>query len=299
MLGSQDALRPKKLLITGASGFLGWHLCSEAQSDWQVFGVTYTHDIKVSGCSMVSVDLRDFASLKQLMQAIQPDAVIHAAAQARPHVCQAQPQATFSINVEASWLLAALCADQNIPLLLISTDLVFDGQHPPYSETDAVSPINRYGEQKVMAEQGMVERYPQTLICRMPLMFGVVPHAPSFMQSLIQKLQAGQPLPLFEDEFRTPVSGFDAARGVLMALGKGKGYIHLGGPDRMSRYEFGQHLVNTLGFPISRLQGCLQADVDCSAPRPADVSLDSSLAFSLGYAPQSVAQALSCLLAVT
>lgn len=241
---------------------------------------------------MVTVDLRDFASLKQVLQTVQPDAVIHAAAQARPHVCQAEPQTTYAINVEASWTLANLCGESQIPLLFVSTDLVFDGQDPPYLESDPVSPISTYGEQKVRAEQGMIERYPATVIARMPLMFGATPHAASFIQPMIQNLAAGKALQLFEDEFRTPVSGLDAARGILLALAKGEGYVHLGGKERLSRYEMGQQLVDYLGYPPTLLAGCSQTDVSLSAPRPADVSLDSSLAYSLGYAPNLFGQAL-------
>ncbi len=224
---------------------------------------------------------------------MQPDAVIHAAAQARPHICQTEPQATFAINVEASWNLAGLCADQHIPLVFVSTDLVFDGLSPPYSESDPVSPANHYGEQKVAAERGMRDRYPQVTIGRLPLMFGVVPHAPSFIQPMIQNLQSGKPLQLFKDEFRTPVSGADAARGLLLTLKMRRCVLHLGGPARLSRYEIGQALVRILGFSDSLLAGCFQKDIELTTPRPADVSLDSSSAFSLGYAPHSVSQALS------
>lgn len=241
---------------------------------------------------MVSLDLRDYASLKQMLQTVQPDAVIHTAAQARPHICQAEPQSTFAINVEASLNLAGLCADKQISLLFVSTDLVFDGLHPPYAESDPVSPINIYGEQKVAAEQGMVERYPRTMVGRMPLMYGVVPHAPSFLQPLVQNLQKGQSLQLFQDEFRTPVSGTDAAQGLLLMLEQDKRCLHLGGPEHLSRYQIGQHLVKILGFSDERLTGCLQADTALSTPRPADVSLDSSQAYALGFAPHLLTQEL-------
>lgn len=296
MLSPNGSTSPPKLLVTGASGFLGWYLCQVAQVNWQVYGTTYSHTVEIPGCSMVTVDLRDYDRLKQMWQAVQPDAVLHAAAQARPHVCQAEPQTTHAINVEASWTLADLCGEAQIPLLFVSTDLVFDGQDPPYQESDPVSPINTYGEQKVKAEQGMLARYPSTVIARMPLMFGAAPHAASFIQPMIQNLQVGQALQLFEDEFRTPVSGLDAARGILLALAKGEGYVHLGGKERLSRYEMGQQLADCLGYPPSLLAGCSQQDVSLSTPRPADVSLDSSLAFSLGYQPNVFSQELRHLL---
>lgn len=296
MLSSTDLTPSQKLLVTGASGCLGWYLCQVAQANWQVFGTVYSHAVQVPGCVMTPLDLRDFTRVKQVLQTVQPDAVIHAAAQARPHLCQTDPQSTFAINVEASWNLAGLCADQQIPLVFVSTDLVFDGLHPPYAESDPVSPINRYGEQKVAAEQGMRDRNPHVMIGRMPLMLGRVPYAPSFIQPMIQHLHSGKPLQLFKDEFRTPVSGVDAARGLLLVLKNGTGYLHLGGPARLSRYQIGQELVRTLGFSDSLLAGCSQKDVALTTPRPADVSLDSSLAFSLGYAPHPVSQALNQLL---
>jgi dTDP-4-dehydrorhamnose reductase len=165
---------------------------------------------------------------------------------------------------------------------------VFDGHHAPYRETDPVAPINLYGEHKVMAEAGMRSRCPQTTICRLPLMYGTSPYAPSFLQGFLQKLQAGEPLQLFTDEFRTPASGLSVARGILLALGSGVEYLHLGGPERLSRYAFGQLLVEILGLPETLLQPCLQADVHMPAARPGDVALDSTLAFGLGYHPSAI-----------
>lgn len=37
----------KKLLITGASGFLGWHLCQAAQQEWEVYGTYCSHELSV------------------------------------------------------------------------------------------------------------------------------------------------------------------------------------------------------------------------------------------------------------
>ena len=137
----------------------------------------------------------------------------------------------------------------SIPYVFTSTDLVFDGLNPPYKETDPVSPVNLYGEQKVMAERGILVRYPVAAICRMPLMFGVAtPPATSFMQPFMQTLREGKELSLFTDEFRTPVSGKTAAQGLLLALAI-SGIIHLGGKERVSRYDFGRLLIEVLQLP--------------------------------------------------
>lgn len=273
----------KKLLVTGSSGFLGWNLCQIAQQEWEVYGTYFSKTVDISGVKLIKTDLRNFQELKQLFEEIQPNAVIHTAAQSNPNFCQKNPEESSLINVTTSLNIAGICSDYSIPCAFTSTDLVFNGLNPPYRETDPVSPISIYGEQKVMAERGMLERYPKTAICRMPLMFGIAPiGASSFIQPFIKTLREGKELSLFTDEFRTPVSGNTAATGLLLALEKVEGIIHLGGKERISRYYFGCLMADTLELPKENLKGCLQKDVPMAAPRPSDVSLDSAKAFSLG-----------------
>jgi dTDP-4-dehydrorhamnose reductase len=280
----------KKLLVTGASGFLGWNLCHQARSNWQVYGTYQTNPVEITQINFYKLNLLDFGSLQQLFSQIKPDAVIHTAAASKPNFCQLNPDLSYEINVNASVNIARLCAQNNIPCVFTSTDLVFDGKNPPYSENDAVSPISYYGEQKVAAEQKMLEIYPDTAICRMPLMFGIPsPVAASFIQGFIANLQQGKELTLFTDEIRTPVSGGTAASGLLLALEKRvKGILHLGGIERISRYNFGLLLAEVLGLSIDLIKPCLQQDVFMPAPRSPDTSLDSSKAFSLGYSPLSI-----------
>jgi dTDP-4-dehydrorhamnose reductase len=284
----------KKLLITGASGFLGWHLCQIAkQQKWEVFGTYAHHFLKIPDVKILKVDLTAYQELKEIFDKIKPDAVIHTAAQSQPNYCQLHPQESYTINVTATCDIARLCADHFLPFAFTSTDLVFDGLKPPYKETDEVAPVNIYGEQKVKAEIEILKVYPQATICRMPLMFGKeTPTAKSFIQGFIQTLKEGKELSLFRDEFRTPVSANTAAKGILLALEKVNGIIHLGGKEKISRYDFGKILVEVMQLSDDKLKSCLQADVKMAAPRPKDVSLDSSKAFSLGYQPLSVREEL-------
>ncbi|MGD1871983.1 MAG: SDR family oxidoreductase [Mastigocoleus sp.] len=296
----------KKLLITGASGFLGWHLCQLASKDWEVYGTYFSHEINIPGVKTLKVNLGDFSQLQGMFDNLTPDAVIHTAAVSKPNFCQTHSQESYAINVEVSCNIAGLCADKIIPCIFTSTDLVFDGLNAPYKETDPVSPVNIYGEHKVLAENGMLERYPQTVICRMPLMFGnATPTASSFLQPFLEKLQSGEKINLFTDELRTPVSGVTAAKGLLLVLNlvlnsvlnsvQNKGIsniIHLGGKEKRSRYEFGLLLAEIFNISPSLINPCLQQDVKMAAPRPHDVSMDSSKAFDLGYSPLSLHEEL-------
>ncbi|MBF2063100.1 MAG: NAD(P)-dependent oxidoreductase [Calothrix sp. C42_A2020_038] len=290
----------KKLLITGASGFLGWHIIQAGCKDYEVYGTYNSHALEVNGASLFKANLSDFQELKQIFTTIKPDAVIHTAALSQPNYCQNHPEESHAINVIASANIAGLCADYSIPCAFTSTDLVFDGKNAPYKETDTVKPVNLYGEQKVLAEQAMLERYEYTVVCRMPLMFGTAtPTAKSFMQGFIQTLQEGKELKLFTDEFRTPISGTTAAQGLLLMIEKKyHGIIHLGGKERISRYDFGKLMVEVFKLPDTNLKSCQQKDVIMSAPRPADVSFDSTKAFSLGYKPLLVKEELEAITSV-
>lgn len=286
----------KKLLVTGASGFLGWNICRVAASQWEVYGTYNSKAVEIPGVNIIQLDVANFQALKIVIEQIKPTAIIHAAAQSKPNYCELNPDETYPINVTASVNLAGLCADYSISCAFTSTDLVFNGLNPPYKETDPVSPVSIYGEQKVAAERGMLERNPNIAVCRMPLMFGKAsPHAGSFIQGFIQGLKAGKELKLFTDEYRTSVSATTAAKGLLLAVEKARGILHLGGKERMSRYDFGRLMAEIFELPIEKIKPCLQQDVQMPASRPPDVSLDSSKAFKLGYQPLLMREELEAL----
>ena len=276
----------KKLLVTGASGFLGWNICREAKENWEVHGTVFSNPVKVRGVNIVRIDLTDFKAFKKVFNEIGPDAVIHTAAATSPNYCQKHPAESKKINIDAAVNLAGLCADRKIPFVFTSTDLVFDGLNAPYREEDLVCPVNIYGEQKVMAEEGILKRYPSAAVCRLPLMFGdPATDASGFFRSMIKAIKEGDELRLFVDEFRTPVSGQTAARGLLLALEKAVGLLHLGGKERISRFNFGLLMMDVLNVSEARLVRCSQKEMKMSAPRAPDISLDSSKAFALGYDP--------------
>lgn len=284
----------QKLLITGASGFLGYHLCQMAKLKYQVYGTYFHHFVDIPNVNLYQLDLTNKSELKILFQTLKPDAIIHTAAASKPNFCQNYPQESHLINVQASINIAQLCAEKNIPCVFTSTDLVFDGLNPPYHENSTVSPVCIYGEHKAIAEQKMLSIYPKIAIGRMPLMFGKeTPCANSFMQPFLKKIKAGEELSLFSDEFRTPVSANTAAQGLLLILeNQVSGVIHLGGKERISRYNFGLLMAEIFNLSTSKIKPCLQKDIVMAAPRSPDVSMDSSYAFSLGYKTLTIKEEL-------
>ena len=288
----------KTLLITGASSFCGLYALQKSTCRF------LAHKSQFSGHSTVIpqhpaststiIDLCDTALLTGLLKEIKPDGIIHAAAMSQPNDCQTYPDKSHRINVDTTITLARWCADSRASFAFTSSDLVFDGEHAPYRETDAPKPKSVYGLQKLEAEQGILSVYPDAAVCRMPLMFGVNgPAGKSSISLWRETLLAGKSLKLFTDEYRTPVDSESASDGLLLALQKVHGLIHLGGREHISRYDFGVLVAARLGFSTDLCIPVLQKDVIMPAPRPRDVSLDSSNAFGLGYNPLSIKDALA------
>ncbi len=290
-----------KLLITGASGFLGTWLADLALANWQVYG-THRHPLGADlgaglpGLTWMQADLADAEAVAELLDRLQPDGIAHLAAQANTTICQQDPEGTYGINVRIPEAIARECRDRQIPLLFTSTGMVFGGDRPPYAETDPVNPLNVYAQQKVEAEQRVLAVYPQAIVARLPLMFSLTPSrlgtvAPrNFMANLDEALRQRQPVQLFTDEIRSPVSAAVAAAGLRLALdwartGRHRGLVHLGGRSPVSRYDLGVLLAQVRGYATDVIQPCRQSEVILPALRPQNVTLDSTLAFSLGYDP--------------
>jgi dTDP-4-dehydrorhamnose reductase len=276
-----------KIAVSGAGGFLGWNICRVAiDQSLDITGIVHNNQVNLQGCAMERCDLTDPDATEKLIDKIRPDYFIHCAAASDPNFCQQNQELAEKINVASPSYIASLCARKHIAFSFTSTDLVFDGTDAPYSEDAAVKPLSVYGKQKAAAEQAILHENSAALICRMPLMYGAAPQGVKrFLQQWIDQLRNGTSLSLFTDEFRTPVSAADAARGLLMFTGNADGIVHLGGKERISRYDFGLILAELMGVSPDLITGCKQSDIKMAAPRPADVSLNSTKAFSMGFSP--------------
>ncbi len=286
----------KRLLVTGASGFLGWNICSVAHKLWDVFGVVYSNQLEISGINIKVLDLTDFSSLKQLFIDVEPDAVIHAAAGANTGYCQTKQKESQKINVDASINIAGLCMERSIPLVFISTDMVFDGLNAPYKEEDPVCPVNVYGEQKVLAEKEMIKRCPEMTICRTSIMFGSHPEqSKNWFQKNVESMRMCRDVQLFVDEYRTFLSVRKAVSGLLLAIGSVGGILHLSGDERISRYDFARIVTKVFHINNAKLIPCYLREVPVAAPRAKDLSMDNNKAKTLGFNPSSIEKELEVL----
>ena len=286
----------KKLLVTGISGFLGSHLAKNHPKSWQIIG-TYAHNAsQFPGVECLQLDLEKQDSVIDLIQVSKPDAVFHFAALSNANYCEQNPAASYNINVAASKLLAKTCHSLSIPFLFTSTDLIFDGQYAPYKETDIPQPVNVYGRHKLEAERSILNIYPTAIIARLPLLYGLVPERKNFFEQWIETLKKGAMINAFSDEYRSIADADSVIEGLFLLMdSSAKGIWHLGGKERISRYDFAMKMAAAFQLPTTQINETLQSNIDLVAARPADVSLDSSRAFALGYNPSMLEDALAAI----
>ncbi|MEM7200107.1 MAG: sugar nucleotide-binding protein [Planctomycetota bacterium] len=248
------------VLLTGAGGFLGRYLLDELR----------TQGVRVHTAGRqsadVALDLGEPGAVAAAVAAAPADVVLNCGALSSIGACARDPRLALAVNAEA---VAAFC--QAAPRVVqLSTDLVFGGDDAPYAESSAPAPRNEYGRSKAAAEAPVVAA--GGLVLRLPLLFGRSFDGVRGATDMIRGAGGGS-LSLFTNEFRTPLHAADAARAVVeLLLAERAGIVHLPGPERVSRYEFGVRFARRVGLPLERLAPSVSSD----PLRPRDVSMTGS-----------------------
>ncbi len=247
------------------------------------------------GAHWIQGDLIDASLPHQLIRDIRPDAIIHNAALSKPEECDDNPDLANEINIEATDRLATVSDQTSTRFIFLSTDMVFDGNHPPYTESSLPNPIHRYGITKVTAERRIANRSDKHAIVRSSVIFG--PQGifnSNFAMHLIDHWQLGEPTNVFVDQFRNHVS----VKWLCQALyelteSAFSGILHLGGGESTSRAEFAHCLAKRLNYPDQLLTETSLVG-KLLAPRPRDLTFDVQLARSvLKTSPLTLAQGIA------
>jgi dTDP-4-dehydrorhamnose reductase len=266
------------ILITGASGQLGGYLLRELKgSGAQITAWSHNRVGELFGFPLHPVDLGQRDAVIAAFRLTQPHAVLHLAAYSAVADCYRNPELARRINADGTALLAELATAAGARFAYVSTDMVFDGTKGHYREEDSAQSLSVYGRSKKAGETAVLAA-PRGLVARLSLMFGpTLIGRPYFFDQQLRRMQEGQKVTWFEDEWRSPLS-LEAAAKALLTLVRSDvtGLLHIGGPERMSRLQMGQRLA-----AINRLDPALvvpikQASVATPEPRPRDLSLDST-----------------------
>jgi dTDP-4-dehydrorhamnose reductase len=250
--------------ITGAGGLIGNYLLQTAPK--------FSETTQVVGLTRAQLDVTDFNSVRREFRCQQPRLLIHCAALSKSPECQGNPGLARRLNVEVTALLAELAA--NIPMVFLSSDLVFDGRAGNYDEVAPVNPLSVYAETKVAAERVVLHNSKHTVV-RTSLNGGNSPAGNrGFNEEMRRAWQAGQTLRLFTDEFRSPIPAQATARAIWELAGrKQPGLYHVAGSERLSRWQMGQLLAGRWQQLNPKIEPASLREYQ-GAPRPPDCSLN-------------------------
>jgi len=279
-----------RVLVTGAGGLLGGRLAGLLSRRCQVVAAHHTSPTP-TGLSTVGLDLLSPAAIEAALRESRAGAVVHCAALADVDRCEAEPELAESLNIRASETLAGLCREGGLRLVALSTDLVLSGDRALCAETEPPAPLMTYGRTKLLGEQATLDRAPGSAVVRIALVHGRgFARRATASESIAWSLRSGRRLRLFTDQYRTPIDPESIANALLALLaGNAAGVFHLGGPERLSRYQLGLRVADCLELPTSSIEPVSQAEHPLQPPRPADVSLDSSRARrELNFTPRPI-----------
>ena len=269
-----------RVLVTGASGQLGQYLVHELvrrgvePKAWsgQTLG-------EVAGVRLEAVSLADSGQLRAALEELQPSVIIHAGAMSAADDVRRNPALGRTINTDATMVLADWAGHRGARLIYTSTDLVFDGSKAMWTEEDATNPLLEYGRTKSAAEP-YVQAAPGGVVARVSLLYGpTITGRPSFFTTTLDAVRQGQSRQLFTDEWRTPLDYRTAAEvlcGLALDHTEVTGVLHLGGPERISRYDLLLRSVRCLGLDAGLIVPALAARTVMPEPRPQDVSLGTA-----------------------
>lgn len=299
-----------KILITGASGYLGQHFLNtlmkkdEIGSSYSIFAMYQKKPLNIPNdkSSIIQthkIDFTDQTAVDSFFEFNGPfDLCFHLAALASPKLCEEDPFLAMKINVPVP-LLEKL-KDTNI--VALSTDQVYCGDNPVYSEDTAKpSPKNVYSKSKLALESylcGSDNHRTKPAIClRSSIILGKLgpfggAHS-TFLHFVESRNNVAEETTFYTDEVRSVIWVEDVINVLLyfmdafyqeeeQELSRENNQIYnMGGPENISRMEMAVAVAKVCEFSSENFVALKKADLPSDhparkIPSPLDISMDSS-----------------------
>ena len=198
----------KKILVTGANGQLG-RCIKDATTKYPELEFVFV--------SKEELDIENLQLLTDFFTRNSFTHCINTAAYTNVEKAESELEKAFAINAEGVKNLAEICKQNNIVLLHISTDYVFDGKKKsPYLETDTTNPINIYGISKLKGEQFIQEICDKYFIFRTSWLYSQYGH--NFLKTILKYVEDGKPLKITTEQTGTPTNANDLAVAMLQVI---------------------------------------------------------------------------------
>ena len=267
-----------RVLVTGAAGMLGSQLVLDAPPGTAAVGTDLrAADAGSPPLAATGVDLAEHEAVARLFAEHGPfTGVLHAAAYTAVDQAEAEEALAHRVNAEASAVLARACARQGIPLVVVSTDFVFDGaKRSPYREEDPVAPLGAYGRTKRAGEEAALRAWPAgARIVRTQWLYG--PRGKHFPGTIVKLARERGALSVVNDQVGSPTSTLELSPALWDVLAGGAaGIYHAACEGQASWFDFARESVRLAGLAGKvDLKPCTTAEFPRPAPRPAYSVLD-------------------------
>lgn len=247
-----------------------------APKDWQVHGL-----------GSRELDISDLQQVITATQSVQPELIINAAAYTAVDKAESDSQRADAVNHLGAENLAKAAQQSNCPLLHISTDYVFSGDHTqPYTEQDTPAPNSVYGASKWRGEQAIHALCKQHIILRTSWVFGL--YGNNFVKTMLRLGQERDALSIVADQVGGPTSARSIAQALWQISEQYKntgnsvwGTYHFSGAPTCSWYDFASEIFKQASAlqlikKAPTLSPINTADYPTPAQRPAYSVLDNS-----------------------
>jgi dTDP-4-dehydrorhamnose reductase len=248
------------------------------------------------------LDVRDGAAVQRAVQAARPDVVVNATAYNKVDAAEVETVEALAVNAAGPWHLARAARDAGAVVVHVSTDYVFDGtKRAPYEVEDPPRPLSAYGVSKLAGERMVLASGAPCLVVRTSAVFasgGSRGKGGSFVERVVARARAGEPLRVVDDQVLSPTYAPDLAAAIAALLqAEARGLFHVTNTGSCSWHAFAVAALRQAGLDVP-VQAVKAKDFAAPAARPAYSVLSNGRYLSLGLPPlRGWEQALAELLA--
>jgi len=206
---------------------------------WSAVGTYFSSPLEAA-CEQL--DVRDPAAVREVIERVRPDVVIHTAAD----------RDDWRVMADGAAHVAVATAAVGVRLVHVSSDAVFSGKEIEYDESALPDPVYRYGAAKAAAETAVRAVHPGAAVVRTSLILG---DGRGRHEALTRDLISGRVRgALFTDMIRKPVHVDDLAGALLeLATSDYRGILNVTGPDVINRYDLGVLIARREGLDPHRI----------------------------------------------
>lgn len=222
-----------RVMLTGANGQLGKCLLDAFPKEWKIYSYG-SEDLNITHYNQVL----------DIVNKTQPDIIINAAAYTKVDLAESDLALANAVNAQGVYNLAISAQKNNVKLIHISTDYVFNGEkNSPYKECDITSPLNVYGQSKLAGENLALATHTNTLILRTSWVFSE--YGNNFLKTMIKVGQHNTQLKIVSDQIGAPTYAGDIANAIVYILKNSidtRGLLNIAGRDICTWAEFASEI---------------------------------------------------------